>query len=291
MHKQKREKMNILKFSLSVSVLSFLLIACGGSDSGKSTSPIKAKTIEQAEKNLVALGYILSRVSKQYVEDSTKFGIHPTLKEERIIECDQGTLETSSKDKNSLTVIYRGCNYDGEYQDGTVMRKKVFVDSTRTVNKTTKYSNYTYKKGSSESYLDLIEEIHTIENYYEGAVTSFYSLDGVHSSTYAGEKDSVTYSNFIEKGTIRTSTFNGKLEFDTRCIKGTYMIETVEKVAFLYKSKGIDAIASGTLKLNGATYTYEEPYLIVEAGGKSKTYYQSNISKRMLSYQEANCSF
>ena len=69
MHKQKREKMNILKFSLSVSVLSFLLIACGGSGSGggKSTPSIKAETIEQAENNLVALGYILSGDRKSVV--------------------------------------------------------------------------------------------------------------------------------------------------------------------------------------------------------------------------------
>ena len=309
MHKQKREKMNILKFSLSVSVLSFLLIACGGSGSsgnsgGKSKPSIKAETIEQAENNLVALGYILSGNSRTNLHRYNKifdsqpignsrtnlqrytkiFDSQPSLKEERIVECDQGTVETS-EDENSVTAIYRKCIFDGKYLDGTVMGKVVSSDST--ITKTTEYSNYTSKEGTAEYYLDIIEKITASLS----GKRATYSLNGVHNRTFAGNKNNVTYNNFIEKTTDKTATFNGEIELGLGCIAGTYIVETVEKLVYPHKNKSIGNIISGTLKLNGATYTFEAPYLIVEAGGESKTYYQNNIKKRMLSYRERNCNY
>ena len=276
--------MNILKFSLSVSVLSFLLIACGGSEGsgGKNTPSFnEAETIEQAENNLYALGYILSGDSMRNVNGSRKvFDSKPTLKEERIIECDKGTLETSEDEKSS-TFIYKACTDDGEYRDGTII---ITGDDGKVI---FEYSNYTSKKDGTEFYLDLIQ---TIGGKIDDS-TSFTSLNGVNNRTFNnGEKNNVTYSNFIETSTYKTQTYDGKLELDSKCITGTYIVETVEKLVFSTQYKITDDIVSGTLKLNGATYTFEEPYVTIEAGGESKTYFQNKIKKRMNGYRNRNCA-
>jgi len=278
--------MNILKFSLSVSVLSFLLIACGGSgDSGGKSTPsfTEAETIEQAENNLYALGYILSGDSMRKVNASNKvFDSKLTLKKERIIQCDKGTVEIYD-DEKGLTIIYKACTDKGEYRDGTVITTA--DDGAGTV--IVKYSNYTLKKDGTEFYLDLIRTVKPSNEI--GAFST--SLNGVNNRTFNnGEKANVTYSNFIKTSTHKTQTYNGKLELESKCITGTYIVETVEKLVFSTQYKITDSIVSGTLKLNGATYTYEAPYVTIEAGGESKTYFQSKIKKRMNGYRNRNCA-
>jgi len=72
---------------------------------------------------------------------------------------------------------------------------------------------------------------------------------------------------------------DGTVTVESKCVTGTYTFETIEKL--VDATDGSDYTQSGVFKLNGATYTFENPYVTIKAGSQEETIKQSELEKRM----------
>jgi len=105
----------------------------------------------------------------------------------------------------------------------------------------------------------------------------------VDNTDMFGEKNNIAFTNFVSKNKDTSneswSTIDGIVSVESKCTTGTYTFETVEKL--VDATDGSDNIESGILKLNGATYTFENPYVTIKAGSQEETIKQSELEKRM----------
>ena len=84
---------------------------------------------------------------------------------------------------------------------------------------------------------------------------------------------------FVEHEEQHWSTMNGDMNIISKCFTGNYNFETIEKI---YEAQdGSDNAQSGILKLNGATYTFANPYVTIKVGDNEETILQSELEKRM----------
>lgn len=82
------------------------------------------------------------------------------------------------------------------------------------------------------------------------------------------------------------STIDGDLGVVSKCFSGNFDFETVAK---LYEAQdNSENLESGILKLNGATYTFANPYVTIKAGSEERTLLQSELEKEMSS--STSCS-
>ncbi|HHD81983.1 MAG TPA: hypothetical protein ENK94_02200 [Campylobacterales bacterium] len=276
--------MKVFKLSLLVASLTF--IGCGGGSNDTITpsshNTNEVKTVQEAQKSLNAFSAFqsinLSVVNTSSASGSTNVAntkMLSKLQKTATAACDDGgslTLDVSD-DEKSATYTFAQCKNGSEYIDGTM---KLLQNDDTSYELT--YDKLTYKGTSGEQYMDL-----TMKVVEEASIYSMTMNGVINQTTTAGEINNMTITDFKIKGKDTSdeswTTIDGKMAFETKCITGTYTFETVEKL--VDAKDGSDNLESGILKLNGATYTFENPNVTIEAGSESETILQSELEKRM----------
>ena len=88
-----------------------------------------------------------------------------------------------------------------------------------------------------------------------------------------------THLIFKEDAQEHWSTMDGEMKIASQCFGGNFTFETVAK---MYEAQdGSDNVESGILKMNGATYTFVNPYVTIKAGGEERTILQTELEKEM----------
>lgn len=281
-------------FKSSLIILAIIFSACGGNSSGGSSASSntnEAQTVADAEKNLNALSAFKAvDISVKGVTKASTKMLRKTLNNKFDIQkvttntCkDGGTItEDNPDDDKTLSYTFNNCQ-DGTY---SINGKLIFIVTDANHISLT-YKNLTVKDVGGTQYMNLTYKISKDDN----DVTTLLIDGEVKQTLKSGEVNNISYSNFTvaEKKTYSESwaTIDGTISLETKCTTGTYVFETVEKlVAAKDRSNNTE---SGILKLNGATYTYENPYVTIEVKGKSETILQSELKKRM--EQHNNCEF
>jgi len=293
--------MNILKLSLSVSISYFLLVSCGSDSAKSASSPIKIKTIEQVKEHLFVLDYILHDGALE-IPSGDAFGIVGNRRpgEKRTIECDQGSvdLKQTQIDKSFEDMLeYHKCTLNDITYNGTAkrlfpLRKYMTGDLDASTIWKEEYSNFTTKFTDKESEVNLIQTnvLSRLTNFSVVTTTDgTYKLDK--------KKGSLTFSNFASVGplgvkSVRNNAYNGKITIDTHCEngsdKGTYIVETVKELH--YKARhAMSSRASGIIKLNSVTFTYDDPYVHVQVGDENKTFTIDTLLDFMQTSVEEHC--
>jgi len=82
------------------------------------------------------------------------------------------------------------------------------------------------------------------------------------------------------------STIDGDLKIGSKCFTGKFDFKTLEK---MYDAQdNSDNIEKGKMVLNGATYTFNNPNVTIEAGSETKTISQAELEKEFES--STSCS-
>ena len=83
----------------------------------------------------------------------------------------------------------------------------------------------------------------------------------------------------VENESEYWSTIDGDMNIVSKCFSGNYDFKTVSKI---YDAQdGSDNAESGILELNGARYTFSNPYVTIKVGSEEETIFQSELEKRM----------
>lgn len=123
-------------------------------------------------------------------------------------------------------------------------------------------------------------------NYMNGTMSMSELSDGSEKITMTnlsvkdGEIDmTVPQMVFVENTNEYWSTMDGDINIVSKCFSGNYNFETIEKV---YDAQdGTDNAESGIIELNGARYTFNNPYVTIKAGTEEETILQSELEKKM----------
>ena len=283
-------------FTLSIVVTSLILIGCGGSSKNPkdiSNNIEETKNIEEAQKNLSALNVLESidlpelaislPNSNKILNKFTNKEFNQLQKKETVACSDGGSMTYDIPEydilddilKNEKTIVYTfdSCQNGSTYMDG----KMEFVqkdDNSFEID----LDKLTFRHDSEKLYMDINIRI----NEEAGIETA--NMNGtINQTTKTDEKNNITLTNFIIK-TKETSdeswrTIDGSMKLDSKCIAEKYLFETVEKL--VDAKDGSDNLESGILKLNGATYTFNNPYVTIKVGSESKTMLQNELEERM----------
>jgi uncharacterized protein YceK len=275
-------------FKLSLITLAILISGCGGgSSSSTPDSPAttnEAKTVTEAEKNLNALSTLSSiDLSVNAVTGtstkalnkaiSSKFGSQKTT----TVNCNGGGTLTAtiSDDKKTLNYSFNSCKNDTLFLDG-----EMSIIQTNAENIELTYTKLTIKDVGGTQYMNLTMKA----NVDNSSKIETASMDGVMKQTLkSGEVNNISFTNFVSTSKDTSSeswtTIDGTVALESKCTTGTYTFETIEKL--VDATDGSDNTESGILKLNGATYTFENPYVTIKAGTESETIFQTELEKRM----------
>jgi len=281
-------------FKLSLVALAILISGCGGGNSNNSTpdSPTgsgagnshEAKTVAEAEKNLnVFSSFAMQDLSLDSVTGSNSKALNKALSNKvsnqktNTINCsDGGTLTaTLSDDEKTFSYSFNNC------KNGTAtINGEITMVQANSENIELTYNKLTTKDVGGTQYLNLTMKI----SVDSSSKIETVSIDGVINQTSkSGEKNNISLTNFISKykDTVNESwtTIDGTIAVESKCITGTYTFKTIEKL--VDATDGSDNTESGILKLNGATYTFENPYVTIKAGSQEETIKQSELEKRM----------
>lgn len=278
-------------FKLSLLTLAILISGCGGGSSNNNTTPPAgnandAKTVVEAEKNLNALSSFqsidlsLNSVSNTSLKTLNKvISAKVSNQKATTVNCTNGgTLVTTiSNDKKTANYSFSNCKEGTSFIDG-----EMTVVSTNSATVQFTYNQLTVQDVGGTQYMNLTVQINNDTN---SQITTA-SMNGVVNNTAAsGEKNNMTFTDFVSKFTNSNtsneswSTIDGIIAVESKCVTGTYTFETTQKL--VDATDGSTNIESGILKLNGATYTFENPDVIIEAGTETKTMTQSELAQRM----------
>ena len=83
----------------------------------------------------------------------------------------------------------------------------------------------------------------------------------------------------VENESEYWSTMDGDIKVTAKCFSGNYDFKTISKV---YDAQdGTDNAESGIFELNGARYTFSNPYVTIKTATEEETILQSELEKRM----------
>jgi len=281
---------------LSLITFAILISGCGGGNSSSSTpdSPTgsgagdshETKTVAEAEKNLSVLYFFdLEDISSNSVSSNSKvlkkaITLKVTNQKTITTNCSNGGTQTItiSDDQKTRKISLNHCKEDNIETDGEMTI--VYKNDGKNVNIT--YNELTIIDEEGTRYINLTMNTDLDNSTQIGT----FSLNGVMNQTLkSGEKNNITFTNFVtkEKDTASESwsTIDGTITAESKCNTGTYTFKTIEKL--VDATDGSDNAESGILKLNGATYTFENPYVTIKAGTQEETIKQSELEKRMSS--------
>ena len=122
--------------------------------------------------------------------------------------------------------------------------------------------------------------------YLNGSISEVKLSDGSQQTTMSnltmkdGEIEiSANQLIFVENSTAYWSTMDGDMKIVSKCFSGNYNFTTVEKI---YEAQdGSDNVEFGILKLNGVTYTFNNPHVTIKTSTEEETILQSELEKRM----------
>jgi len=275
-------------FKLSLITLAILISGCGGGGSNNNTTPPTAnthdtKTVAQAEKNFNAISALESLDNLDLELDmnskvlSKALNHKVTNQKATTVHCSKGGTETitTSDDERTIHASFNHCKEDTFSIDG-----KVTIINHGNGNMDLTYKNLTITNEEGTQYMNLTMKV----NEERSTQIETVSINGItKQTTKSGEKTNITFTNFVikEKETSDESwsTIDGTVAVESKCTTGTYQFETIEKL--VDATDGSDNLESGILKLNGATYTFENPYVTIKAGSQEETIKQSELEKRM----------
>jgi len=85
---------------------------------------------------------------------------------------------------------------------------------------------------------------------------------------------------FVDNEAEHWSTMDGDIKIVSKCFSGKYDFKTIEK---MYEAQdGSNNVETGVVELNGARYTFSNPYVTIKVGGKeSEPMLQSELEKKM----------
>lgn len=276
-------------FTLSMIVASLTLIGCGNSSSNDSTTNLTSSsnevtTVKDAEKNVNALGAfqsvnltILNKDTNNKVLNINKFTSQKLnkIQKTQTVACDGGgsiTLDLSD-DEKTLVYTFNECKNEATSIDGKMTLIQEDDNSFEM-----DYDALTFKDVRGTQYMDINMKISE-----EAKVLTMVLSGTVNQTTASGEVNDMKVTNYIIKVKETSDeswfTVDGGMEFKSKCLSGTYTFETVEKL--VDARDGSDNLESGILKINGATYTFENPNVTIEAGSESETMLQSEFDKRI----------
>lgn len=168
------------------------------------------------------------------------------------------------------------------------------IESTKLQKTSQKTQSHSCSNGGSASYTQTGSSIsYTFSSCKEGSTfadgtmtmtqsdNEIYTKIKFKNLTIDDGQTKITSTNFIAEDNSQEhwSTLNGDLGVVSKCFTGNFDFETVAK---LYDAQdGTDNLESGVLKLNGATYTFANPYVTIKAGSQERTLLQSELEKEM----------
>jgi len=266
-------------FKLSLVTVSLLLVGCGSDGKSSSTADdTKIETVADAQKNFKALsafGGMGSSIGNgtnfRNLQNNTK--LNKLQKGQKQACTDGGTFSFSISEDEKITEInYDNCKMDGASYDGDI--KITNINSNDSKIEITKYK---YSNSTGSGYINITMEDKTLNDI------STTTIDGeVNQKSNSGEINNISVSNmkFVEKDTSSESwsTIDGGMSIESKCFTGKYTFETVEKL--VDATDGSDNVESGILKLNGATYTFNNPDVTINVGSSTETILQSELEKR-----------
>ena len=282
-------------FKLSLVTLAILISGCGGGNSSSSTpnTPTtsgsgninETKTVAEAEKNLnLFSSFAMEDLSLDSVTGNNSKALQKVItnkisnQKSTTVNCsDGGTLTvTPADDQKSFSYSYNQCKEGSSLIDGEIS----MVLQANSPDMKLTYKELTIIDEEGRRYMNLTINLNKDSSRQIDTIT----LNGiVNQRSKSGEKNNIAFTNFIikEKETVNESwtTLNGMVAIESKCTTGTYRLETIEKL--VDATDGSDHTESGILKINGATYTFENPYVTIKAGTQEETIKQSELEKRI----------
>jgi len=277
-------------FKLSLVTLAILISGCGG-ESSNNTPPAQAdeaKTITEAEKNLNVLSSLsMKSISPDVVTGSSLKVFNKTISNKVTnqkavtVSCSNGgTININvSDDEKRFHYSFKSCKNDVSFINGEMTMIQKNSENTELT-----YDKLTIKNEDGTQYMNLTMKI----NEESSTQIDTFSIDGiVNQTSKSGEKNNIEFKHFVlkdknqDKVTSNESwtTQDGTVVVESKCTTGTYTFKTIEKLVNT-KDKS-DNIESGILKINDATYTFENPYVTIKVGSKEETIKQSELEKHM----------
>ena len=130
-----------------------------------------------------------------------------------------------------------------------------------------------------DTYIDGTMIITAYDDYH-------YKMEMKDLTIKDSESDTYFKSLALEENELEYwSTMDGDINMNSKCFTGKYNIATLERMVEAQDAS--DSIESGKLKLNGAIYTFNNPNVTIEVGGKTKTITQTELDEQMSS--ETTC--
>jgi len=276
-------------FKLSLVTLAILISGCGGGGSNGSTPAANtndAKTVGEAEKNYNALSTFQAiDLSLNAVSDTSSKILNKVMstkisnQKTTTANCSNGgtIVTTFSDDEKTINYAYNNCKEGTSFIDGEITMGNINSETVKFI-----YNKLTMKDVDGTQYMHLTVQINSDKS---NEITTA-SMNGiVNHTSKSGEKNNMKFTNFVSKfkdtdaSNESWATLDGTIAVESKCTTGTYQFETIEKL--VDATDGSDNTESGILKLNGATYTFENPYVTIKVGGKEETIKQSELEKRM----------
>jgi hypothetical protein len=276
-------KIHLIGLSLAITGL---VVGCGSSDIEDTSTQAPLKTIattEDAKEAGAALLQVNSMGDEYGSSLVTASSYSPNLAPSvfhKEHNCISGTMEVtgSYEDDGSyadFTQNYNACNLGGFEADGTMkFLEKINNDN---INIDISANNLLYKYSDMSVKMDLDMHVDGSKNFDPLNM----NLDGSINISYSGYSFNTDYDNFLVNRSGDYVKVSGTVSVDSdvlSCYNGRYEIETVDD---LY----LDATgyASGTLKVNGATYTYNNDTVDVTfANGSTTTLSQSDLVDKVV---------
>jgi hypothetical protein len=260
-------------FKLSLIATSFLLIGCGGGSSSSTSSTVEltpVETVEEATTSYKALDSFESLDISTINEGYSKMSL--TMQKTESASCtDGGTLGyDAADDGSSLVIFYNDCQMGSQYYNGTI---SFTMDSS--YNQVIDISNYTYRDIGGEQYMNI-----TMSQSMSSDEVLTTVLNGVINQTDTNNGlNNVSFNDMriTEKNTYTEawSTIDGLISLESKCVTGSYQFKTIEKL--VDTRDGTYNTQSGILDINGATYTFENPYVTIKTVTEEKTILQSEL--------------
>ena len=130
------------------------------------------------------------------------------------------------------------------------------------------------------------------DTYLNGAMTIVeyddyhYKVEMANLTMKDSEEEIYFKSLVLEENELEYwSTIDGSIDITSKCFTGKYNIATLEKMVEAQDAS--DNLESGKVKLNGALYTFNNPNVTIQVGGKTKTITQTELDEQMQS--ETTC--
>ena len=262
-------------FKLTLVTVSLLLIGCGSDSKNSSDKPndTKVESVKDAQKNFKALtafgglGESIGQVTNSGNLKKQKI-LNKLQKEEKRSCKDGGTSSVVISEKETtIEMNFNQCKVNDSLQNGRIKFTDTKIEITE----------YTYSDTNGSGYINITMEEKTVNNILTTLMNGV-----INQKNSNGEINNMSVTNMksVEKKTSPESwsTIDGSISIESKCFTGAYTFKTIEKL--VQAKDGSENLESGILKLNSATYTFNNPDVTIKIGSSTETILQSDLEKR-----------